>query len=49
MADYLGKLPAFSCKVESVLEITSKEQNNKRRHEDDRAARAAESLGDDRG
>ncbi len=29
MADYLGKLPAFACKVESVLEITSKDQNNR--------------------
>jgi peroxiredoxin len=28
MADFLGKLPAFSCKVESQLAITSKEQNN---------------------
>jgi peroxiredoxin len=29
MADYLGKLPALACKVESVLEIKSKEQNNR--------------------
>jgi peroxiredoxin len=28
-ADYLGKLPAFSCKVESVLEVTSNIQNNR--------------------
>jgi peroxiredoxin len=29
MADYIGKLPAFSCKVESVLEVTSKIHNNR--------------------
>jgi peroxiredoxin len=28
-ADYLGKLPAFSCKVESVLAVTSNIQNNR--------------------
>ena len=29
MADYYGKLPAFSCKVDSTLDITSQGQNNK--------------------
>lgn len=28
MTDYLGKLPAFSCKVESAMKITSKDENN---------------------
>ncbi len=29
MADFMGKLPAFSCKVESVLEISGKGQKNR--------------------
>ena len=29
MADYLGDLPAFACKAESVLEIKAKDQNNR--------------------
>src|SRR3990172_1670157 len=29
MAEYYGKLPAFACKVESVMQVVSKEQNNK--------------------
>ena len=29
MADYLGKLPAFSCRVESVMQIQAKDMDNR--------------------
>ena len=48
MADYLGKLPAFSCKLEAVLDMRSGEQQNKAVTNMTVRLRATESIGHDR-